>query len=326
MAKKATAIKIPTETTLFYNTGTLSSNAWTGGKKVNIIRDLAAVNRHNVAHTSSRGVPYVVRAAVTFAPGVVAQASPETKIFDSDVNLVQIAEVHTIPNTWVTRNALVKTHAARENMFKQQGVRKSERGAYDKTLRPTLSASPDTWLAPRKGSTGGGAALELGTWEYSQLKSDDGDLNYLPVIGDSGLLSLYLDSRKQIGYDSNSQTDADGADDPDDSDQPKSSNILRSLLSPTLGISAKDDDVTAMARDNQDNPPYSLDNNGAHTDLVLAGRQFIGPSAGMTHTEIYDIPLGMFEFSAVNAFTDGRTGDSTIGMTVKVEVLGIYEM
>ena len=28
----------------------------------------------------------------------------------------------------------------------------------------------------------------------------------------------------------------------------------------------------------------------------------------------------------VNAFTDGRNGDSTIGMTLKVEVLGIYEM
>lgn len=323
MAKKAQAIKLPTNRTLFYGSGSLSSLSWTSGKNVNLMRDLAAVNRHDVKHTNSKGVPYVVRAAVTLMPGIVAGTGSssddgQAQIFSDDVNLVQIMEMHTIPNTWVTRNAIVKTHAARENMFKQQGVKKYERGAYSKTLRPTLAASPDTFLVPKKGSTGGGANYDMGTWDYSALKADDGDLSYLPVVGDAGLLSLYLDSRRQMDPDTNSEDDSEN--------QPVDSNILRQLLSPTLGISAKDDDVVALARDEQDNPPYSLDGNGDHTDLVLSGRQFVGPSAGFSHTEIYDIPLGMFSFSAINAFTDDRTGSVTQGFTLKVDVLGIYEM
>lgn len=323
MAKKAAAIKLPTTRTLFYASGAISSLGWTGGKKINLMRDLATINRHNVAHTNSRGVPYVVRAAITLMPKVVVGTGTTTndgqaQLFSDDVNMVQIAEVHTIPNTWVTRNALVKTHAARENMFKQQGVLKRERGAYSRTIRPTLSASPDTFLTPKKGSTAGGASYDGGTWDYSSLKADDGDMSYLPVVGDAGLLSLYLDSRRQIDPDSNSEDDSEN--------QPVDSNILRQLLSPTLGISAKDDDVTALARDEQDNPPYSVNNNGDHSDLVLAGRQFIGPSAGFSSTEVYDIPLGLFEFGAINAFTDNRTGSVTTGITMKVDILGIYEM
>lgn len=322
MAKKATAIKLPTTRTLFYASGAISSLVWTGGKKINLMRDLAAVNRHNVAHTNSKGVPYVVRAAVTLMPGVVANlgsgATDQAQVFNDDVNMVQIAEIHTIPNTWVTRNALVKTHAARENMFKQQGVLKRERGAYSRTIRPTLSESPDTFLIPKKGATAGGMSYDGGTWDYSSLKADDGDMSHLPVVGDAGLLSLYLDSRRQIDPDSNSEDDSEN--------QPVDSNILRQLLSPTLGISGKDDEVTALARDEQDNPPYSVDNNGDHSDLVLAGRQFIGPSAGFSSTEVYDIPLGLFEFGAINAFTDNRSGSVTTGLTMKVDILGIYEM
>ena len=149
------------------------------------------------------------------------------------------------------------------------------------------------------------------------MKADDGDLTHLRIVGDTGMLSLYLDSRKQIDADSNS--------DSDDTNQPVDSNILRQLLSPTLGISAKDDDVTALARDEQDNPPYSLDNNGDHTDMVLAGRQFIGGRAGITSTEVYDIPCGIFEMKALNAYMDAGQSESQ-PMSVKIEVLGVYEM
>ena len=323
MAKKATAIKLPTSRSLYYNTGALSSVTWSGGHKINLARDLAAMNRHNVAHTNSKGVPYVYRVAVSIMPKPVAESN--NRVFSEDENMVQVAEIVHAPNTWVTRNAVVKTHAARENMFKQQGVKKSERGAYSRTIRPTWSASPDTFLTPQKGSTSGGADYAGGTWDYSALKADDGDLSHLMLVGNSGMLSLYLDSRKQISFDSNSQPDEDGADDPDASDQPKSSNILRQLLSPTLGISAKDDDVTELARDEQDNPPYSLDNDGDHTDAVLAGRQYIGAQAGFVSTEIYDIPLGIFELKAMNAYTDAGQ-NVTQAMSVKVELLGMYEM
>jgi hypothetical protein len=315
MAKKAIATKLPTSRTLFYKSGSLSSVAWTGGIKANIVRDLAAVNRHNVAHTTSKGVPLVYRCAVT----IMSQpyAATYNEVFGEDSNQVQVAEMHLAPNTWVTRNAFVKAHAARESMFKLQGVSKKDRGAYSRTIRPTWDASPDTFLTPQKGDSSGGQNYTGGTWDYSALKQDDADLTYLRTVGDTGVLSLYLDSRRQIRPDSNSDGDSE--------DQPVDDNILNKLLSPTLGISSKDGAVVALARDEQDNPPYSLDNNGDHTDMVLAGRQYIGAMAGLTHTEVYDIPLGIFELKAMNAYAD--TGaNKTRGFDIKVEVLGVYEM
>jgi hypothetical protein len=315
MAKKAAAIKLPTNNTLFYKSGNLSSVAWTAGMEINLVRDLAAVNRHNVAHTTSKGVPLVYRCAVTIMTQPYATSYNE--VFGEDANQVQIAEMHLAPNTWVTRNAFVKAHAARESMFKLQGVSKKDRGAYSRTIRPTWDASPDSFLVPQKGDSSGGQNYAMGTWDYSALKQDDGDLTYLRTVGDTGVLSLYLDSRRQITTDSNSQSDSE--------DQPVDSNILNKLLSPTLGISSKDEDVVALARDEQDNPPYSLDNNGDHTDMVLAGRQYIGAMAGLTHTEVYDIPLGLFEIRAMNAYSD-EGQNKTRGFDIKVEILGVYEM
>ncbi len=317
MAKKALALKLPTERTLFYNSGGLSSTTWTGGIKYNIVRDLAAINRHNVAHTTSKGVPLVYRCAVTIMPQV--DTGTYNQIFDEDDALIQVAEIHLAPQTWVFRNALVKAHAARENMYKLQGVKKSERGAYSRTIRPTWDASPDTFRTPQKGDTSGGQDYDMGTWDYSALQSEASSMTHLRLVGDSGLTSLYLDSRKQISEDSNSDSDS--------TNQPVDTNILRNLLSPTLGISDKSDEVVALGRDEQDNPPYSLDNNGDHTDMVLAGRQFIGGRAGITHTEVYDIPCGIFEMKGLNAFMDAGQGEAeSQPFSVKIEVLGVYSM
>jgi len=315
MAKKAPAIKIPANRTLFYNTSALSSVIWTAGNKFNLVRDFAAVNRHNMAHTTSKGVPLVYRCAVTIMPTV--DVGTYNQIFDEDDAMIQVAEVHLAPNTWVTRNAIVKTHAARENMFKQQGVKKSERGAYSRTLRPTWDASPDTFRTPQKGDTSGGQVYDMGTWDYSALQSESSSLTHLRLVGDTGMNSLYLDSRRQVSPDSNSEDDSEN--------QPVDTNILRNLLSPTLGISDKSDEVIALARDEQDNPPYSLDNDGDHTDMVLAGRQFIGGRAGISSTAIYDIPCGIFEMKCLNAYIDAGQNDGQ-PFSVKVELLGIYSM
>ena len=162
MAKKAIAVKMPTSRTLFYNTGNISSVAWTTGMAINLPKDLAAINRHNVEHTTSKGVPLVYRCAITIMAN--PQAQTNNRLFVEDVNLIQIAEINHAPNTWVTRNAFVKAHAARENMFKLQGVKKSERGAYSRTIRPTWDASPNTFLVPQKGPTAGAVDVVGGTW------------------------------------------------------------------------------------------------------------------------------------------------------------------
>ena len=314
--------KLPTQRYLKYTTGTITDGSTaTVSKYVNIVRDLSSVNRHNVQHTTNKGVPLVYRCAVTLYPGAhysvdtTSNPSEYHQIWFGDTNMVQQADLITAPATWVLRNSIVKTHAARENMFKQQGIKRSERGAYSKTLRMGLEGT--NFLNPEKPTTAAGENYDVTGWDYSALKQDDSDLSLTHVLGDSGLLSLYLDSRKQISEDSNSDSDS--------TNQPVDNNILRKLLSPTLGISSRDDDVTALARDESDNPPYSLNNNGDHTDGCLSGRLTVGPSVGYSMTKIIDIPLGMLKIGCRNMFIDSGA-NKTGGMEFHIEVLGVYEM
>jgi len=320
MAKKATAIKIPTNRTLYYQTGALSSAAWTSQDPINVVRDLAAINRHNVAHTTSKGVPLVYRCAVTVSPAV--SVATYNALFGEDENLVQVAEFSGAAQTWVLRNAMVKAHAARENMFKQQGVLKSERGAYAKTIRPVWDGTPGSFMTPQHLESAGGGDYTMGTWDYTALKADDGDLNHIKLSysgsTDDSIQKLYLESRSQIRPDSNTFNDSD--------DQPADSNILRQLLSPTLGISSKDDEVIALARDEQDNPPYDLTvATGDASHPVMLGRHFIGGRAGLTSTQVYDIPCGIMGIRALNAFFDAGQ-NKTQAFNIKVELLGIYSM
>jgi hypothetical protein len=322
---KTSMIKLPTNRTLYYETGDLSTAGYTGVSPINLVRDLAAINRHNVAHTTSKGVPLVYRCAVTILPKIRIETGSGnySDVFHQDAEMVQVADFQSAPNTWVLRNAMVKAHAARENMFKQQGVKKSERGAYSKTIRPVWDGTPGSFLTPKHYETSGGADMTMGTWDYTALKADDGDLNHIKLsyagITDDSIMAIYLASRGQIRPDSNTLDDNDN--------QPADSNILRQLLSPTLGISSKDDDVVALARDEQDNPPYDLTvSQGDASHPVLLGRQMIGGRAGLTSTEIYDIPCGIMNITALNVFMDGGASNRNIGLNIKVEVLGAYEM
>ncbi len=313
-ARWATSMKMPTQRFLTYSTGAISSVAWTGIGNLNIARDLAATNRHNVTMTSGKGVPYVFRLKITASPNVTAQ--DKNQVFSEDSNLIQVLSVSAVPQTWVARNAGVKMHYARENMFKQQGVRKKERGSYSKTIRYTWDADPDTFLTPKHG-VGSLTDYNMGTWDYTAVKTDDAQESHIQVMSADGLLSMYLDSRKQIRADSNS--------DSDDTNLPTDDSLIRRLLSPTLGISSQDDEITALARDEQDNPPYQLDNDGDAIAAPEVARLFIGPEAGITSSVVVDAPYGLLDLQALNAYKDsGNT--ITAGFGIKVELLGIYEM
>ncbi len=307
-------MKMPTARHLTYVTGTVSSSAWTGIGNVNLPRDLAAINRHNVTHTNSRGVPYVYRVRLQIQPTV--STGTYAQVFSEDSNMVQVLSVATVPQTWVARNAGVKMHFARENMFKQQGVLKKERGSYSKTIRYTWDASPDTFLVPKTG-VGTLSSYNMGTWDYTALKTDDAQMSHVQLMSADGLLSMYLDSRKQIRSDSNEDSDS--------INQPTDDSLIRRLLSPTLGISSQDDEITALARDEQDNPPYQLDNDGDAIAPVEQARIFIGPEAGLSTSVVIDAPYGVLDLEAINAYKDDGANITT-GFNIKVELLGIYEM
>lgn len=318
--------KLPQERYLRYAIGdSTQHDNITKSYFINACRDLASVNRHNVAQTTSKGVPLVYRMAVTMTPlcNIGSNSESDYNTFDDYGNkaLVQQADLVTIPSSWVCRNAVVKTHAARENMFKLQGVMKGERGAYSKTMR--LGFEGTSFLDPLKPTNfATPGTYDVTGWDYSTLVQDDhASLPLTFMTGDNGILSLYLDSRKQISEDSNS--------DDDDTNQPVDSNIIRRLLSPTLGISTKDAIVTALARDEADNPPYSLENDGDHTDPIYAGQLTIGQTVGFSATKVIDVPLGLLKLGFRNIHMGGTVPGGTEnsqGVNISVEVLGVYEM
>ena len=105
---------------------------------INLPRDLSLANRKHFDQCSAKGVPLVYHTRITISRGITD---------DDDVN----AQVYlaTAQSNWVTRNAAVKTHFAREAMYKNAGVKKSERGRYDKTLKLNFDAASQTWKLPK---------------------------------------------------------------------------------------------------------------------------------------------------------------------------------
>ena len=171
-------------------------------------------------------------------------------------------------NNWVVRNGAVKTHAARENMFRSAMVSKRDRGAYSKTIRYKLDSgfSGETpqlgvsTLTTSEGNveTGGGDAAG-GTWDYTQIiYPDDTSGAFLGLTGahaaEEGsqvaysylcMPQLYLSSRQKIEADTNVESD----------DTPTDESILNKLL--TKNHVATMDEVITHSKGEQDNPPRS---------------------------------------------------------------------
>jgi hypothetical protein len=228
------------------------------------------------------------------------------------------------------RNAAVKWHAARENMFKRIGVRKADRGAYSHEIRYNYDANSDTWMTPIDGD---GNAFTGGTWDVSTIVTQtDADLQ-LKIVGlgldeESGAAATalnighsFLMSRQSIHSDTNVEADEGPAD----------FSILRGLLNDGLSSSTnRVDDITAEARDAQDNPPYELvdlsdsgDVNHDITEPVELGRAIAGFGNAYGST-IVEIPFGLASIKAT-VFDAADTSITPSGL-VCVEVLDIFEM
>lgn len=318
---------VPHDSTLNYVSSGASSSAWTASGVVNLPRDLSAVNRQHWQHTNRKGVPLVYRVALTFSPAITdavdSAGTTHSEVMMQDANQIQAVRVITASQNWVMRNASVKTHAARENMFRKSGVKKKERGAYAKTIHYTWDAAPGSFLSPYDGDA---AAFTGGTWEFSKLiYPDDASGAYINLIDSHAteesnltftavsLPQLYLSSRGQMEADTNT----------DVADQPAAFSILRKLLAPSQqGIQ---DEVTDEARDVQDNPPYDLAEDGDTTEPVESARLFLGVASGLQQTCVVDVPFGIFETKALNLYLDDGQ-NVTNGFTMKCEVIDVYEM
>lgn len=302
------------EGTLNYNSGTISTGSFTGLEIVNICRDLGAVNRKAIHQTTSKGVPLVYHCRVT------VYRTADT----SDADGMTEVKAITIPQNWVFRNAAVKLHAARNKMFKKNGVTKSMLGRYASTIRYGMTGTGvDSFLPPLDAA---GALIwdESGseTWDLSQIAiSTDTDLKVL-LCGAShpdeeasvsaasfNLATAYLNSRKPVAFDD--QTDAD---------TPAAYSIIRDMFMNYQA--ATDDEVLTIAEITQDHPPYDADDvDGSFTQCVEQGRCHTGQGTASISSMNVDVPFGLLQLKA-QRHNFGAAGT----FDFRIDVLGVSEM
>ena len=250
-------------------------------KYYNIARDYAAINGKNEEITTRDGHLYAYIVEVT--------------AFGNAASFNQFA---TIPNTWRVRNAFRKFHFARDAMFEQAGVTKSERGKYGHTMRPYFSfqhradgeETPLILDIKNSDTEPTGRALTGGEWTYTQLASSptlvadmlakDIDLALVDVwdihvLGDSSSEDTAdgVSTWSSVGMVKAYNKDRmDQMPDADDTNYPGSSiigvnNPLASLRTQNLSTG----EVVDIAADQEEEkPPYDISDNGDSIDAVYA--------------------------------------------------------
>jgi hypothetical protein len=293
--------------------GETSEDAFATRNYLNLPRDFSAVNRKGMHMTSAKGVPLLYHCRLTFLRPVID---------DSDV--VTYFQALGAQNNWVTRNASVKLHHAREQMFKNAGIRKSERGRYDKTLRLNFDAASQTWTLPYL-NDGTSTFTDIGEWDVSKIAIDD-DTDLIPTLFGAvaneeasinaatfNIQNAYLNSRRAVVEDAGE----------DESSAPHS--IIRSMFNVE---DATDDELQAIADANQDATPYDHDGiAGSFTSQSLLGLGAVGAVGGAVMAVMdVDVPFGIMGINVIKATIDGSTSAMDGVPILHVELLGISEM
>lgn len=295
------------ETDFDQTSGTLD----TAESKVNLARDLSAVNRKGMHMTTAKGVPLVYHRRMTI-----------NRNFSDRLNSALIATVYTAQSNYVTKNAAVQLHAARETMFKNAGIRKSNRGRYDKTIRYAWDTAGDTYNLPLL-TDGTTTFTDVGEWDESIISIDDDSALvpalFGPVLDETvvvtgatfNLTNAYLNSRRKLDQD-----------DLDDGDGAADHSIVRSLFNVEDSV---DDVIQTTADDNQDKPPYDQDAAaGTFTSKAIAPVAICGNFGAPKDVIDFDAPFGLFEIQWLKIAD--ATGNLSNDVGFHVEVLGISEM
>ncbi len=335
--------KFPSQKLMTYDTPSLSNDSLTDCGVLNIPKDLSIYNRRGYASTTRSGTPLIYRMrfnlySMTRAgqrPGLDADDAGSTSA-DSTAETVPSADFTTLlrvtgcQNNWTMKNAAEEYHKAREQMFRDAGVKKSGRGAYSHEIRYNYDSAGDTWLVPIDGD---GDAFTGGTWDVSDITTDDDATMKLMIVGPSdieeesaaagtklNIAHSYLMSRTTVPSDTNVQAD----------ETPAKFSVLNGLLADHFHIDTFKDDVIDEARNAQDNPPYELidvsdssDLNHDITEPVELGRALCG-LGNTIGSVVVDIPFGLARMRAT--VHDGADTNVTPSTLIALEVLDIYEM
>ncbi len=326
--------------------------------KCNLFRDYSATNRKGLTMTTRKGVPLMARIQVTATAGTIdmsgsggstadvalsatGDGSTEFDTHDGTAptagepfvttttsmkdNVLQM-RFYGCSNGWVTRNAAVKTHAAREKMFKDAGVKKATRGSYDHTIRYVYSSGAESYLTPQtlEGNIVGG------TWDPSQLIfQDDVSGAHLSITGQHAseestlafttlnIQQMYMASRvAEVPADSNLESEA----------IPKQHSVLNKIFQDKQA--SGNDEIVVLARGEQDNPPYDLaDIANDYSEQYELGRLQFSANIGHAASTVIEVPFGIFKIrSQVLNASEHSTGDVSCAVDVGVKLLGVYPM
>jgi len=278
---------------------------------VNIPRDLSMTNRKGFAMTSSKGVPLVYHCRVTFFRP------------PSATNIDTYIAVGGAQSNWVTRNASVKLHHAREAMYRNAGIKKSDRSRYDKTLRLNYNAASQTWLLPGMVDSSGAYDTTGADWDPSKIAIDD-DISLIPTLfgGNTNeestvsaatfnIQNAYLASRRKVAIE-----------DVSDAEDVAARSILRQMFEDDPD---RQDEIAAIAHEVGDEPPYNSDAvAGTYTSVSTLGIGVLGNLSAVSYTMDIDVPFGLFYVLMNKTSLSGNLVVKQVPF--HVQVLGISEM
>ena len=320
--------KFPSQRKILYQTGALSNDTYTlltsGGVSgdLNLPKDLSLLNRRGYASTTRKGVPLVYKCKVDFYLHDEDGQGPSTAL---NADLQATLKIDGCQNNWVMKNAAVKWHAAREHTFKKAGISKGLRGAYAHEIRYNYDSNADTWLVPIDGD---GDALTGGTWDVTQIVTEDDTTIALKLVGQAVTEDSDVNtSAQQIGYSYLASRANLREDTNDEAEDIGLRSLLVSMLAPGQYPPGIRDDVSSNMEDEQDQVPYDhftvSEVNHDITEPVELGRAIAGFGNAYGST-IVEIPFGLAKMRAT-VFDAADTNVTPSGL-VCVEVLDITEM
>lgn len=287
------------------DTFTALASGGTGAGHFNLVKDFSILNRYGLEHTVRDGTPLVYRVRVTLHGMTRAGTGAAVSGFAGNDSFTTL-KIDGCQNNWVMKEAAKSFHKARELMYAEAGVKKSDRGKYSHTIRYNFDGANDTWGTPIDGD---GAAFTGGTWDVSSL-SYSGDAAFQLSLTGAGddeesntfagtVLSIghaYLVSRSNQQADTNLQSEEGPAD----------YSVLQKMLTGIGQTSqANVGSVKGSGRDEQDNPPYEVldlsdsgDVNHDITEPVELGRLTVGGADGFTQSMVIDVPFGIMDCKA----------------------------
>lgn len=298
-------------------------------KTFNLVRDWSAVNRRGLTQTDSEGTPHVFGVNIAAYGSVIAASgggatTADEGLSDDDVrNSTVTVRFYGVANSWLMKQASRKAHKAREKMFRDAGVKKSDRGAYSKTIRYCLASNSESLMTPVHSSTR--SSYTMGTWDNTQIIfPDDVGGAYLALSGQHAseestdaftqlsIAQMYLASRGTIDSDSNRES----------STTPADNSVLAKMLANYRG---SNDEVKVLARGEQDNPPYDttvVNGDGVH--LVELGRLQFNPFTSGGSATYIEVPFGMVYASF--QILDHGDSDADMSLDLSMECTAIASM